>query len=339
MLEKAGDLIKAFGGQLLHRLFMFFVALLALFAFLRNGDLIATAARHRTADRIFGDPGEGLVEKMVDAVRGTVNGTVMVAVTEGLLIGIAYLAAGVPNPVLFTILTIAFAMLPFGAWAAFTRRSPHAPASAAAAALRHLRVFAWGAVVMLAGDHFVWPTLVGGAARLPFLFAFVGIFGGLATFGLLGLFLGPVVMAALADGMARVDHRGQTGNLTTRYFFAGSSTMVLDDPSGAACIPGGVCPCGLSAGAPPVLVSSGPVCPCGCNGPCFSGITVRPVEFGESLPRIRRRRLLSRSRCGGEHQPERHDCDAHAICPGEFPGEQMEGREVPGTRCRTANSA
>jgi len=39
--------------------------------------------------------------------------------------------------------------------------------------------------------------LVGGAARLPFLLAFVGIFGGLASFGLLGLFLGPVVMAAL----------------------------------------------------------------------------------------------------------------------------------------------
>ena len=60
-----------------------------------------------------------------------------------------------------------------------------------------LCVFAWGAVVMLAGDHYVWPTLVGGAARLPFLFAFVGIFGGIATFGLLGLFLGPVIMAAL----------------------------------------------------------------------------------------------------------------------------------------------
>ncbi len=50
---------------------------------------------------------------------------------------------------------------------------------------------------MLAGDHCVWPVLVGGAARLPFLFAFVGIFGGLAAFGLLGLFLGPVVMAVL----------------------------------------------------------------------------------------------------------------------------------------------
>jgi len=112
-----------------------------------------------------------------------------------LLIGIAYLVAGVPNPALFTILTIAFAMLPFGAWAAFSVASLTLLLGGGSG-VAAFGVFAWGAVVMLAGDHFVWPTLVGGAARLPFLLAFVGIFGGLATFGLLGLFLGPVVMAA-----------------------------------------------------------------------------------------------------------------------------------------------
>jgi predicted PurR-regulated permease PerM len=59
------------------------------------------------------------------------------------------------------------------------------------------RAESWGTLVMLAGDHFVWPTLVSGSARLPFLLAFVGIFGGLAAFGLMGLFVGPVIMAAL----------------------------------------------------------------------------------------------------------------------------------------------
>jgi predicted PurR-regulated permease PerM len=193
--DKASDFVKTFGGQLLHRMFMLFVALIALFIMLRNGRSIAQQFL-LTSDRIFGDPGEGLIEKMVDAVRGSVNGTVIVAFSEGLLIGVAYLIAGVPTPLLFTVLTIAFAMLPFGAWAAFTAATVTllvGGGSGLAAAC----VFAWGAIVMLAGDHFVWPTLVGGAARLPFLFAFVGIFGGLATFGLLGLFLGPVIMAAL----------------------------------------------------------------------------------------------------------------------------------------------
>ena len=76
------------------------------------------------------------------------------------------------------------------------------------------------------------------------------------------------------------------GDMTFRtvlYFFAGASTMVFDEPSGAACIPGGVWPCGLSARAPPDFVSSGPVFPCGCAGPCFSGMIVRPVEYCESL--------------------------------------------------------
>ena len=193
--DKASDFVKTFGGQLLHRLFMFFVALIALFIMLRNGRSIAQQFL-MTSDRIFGDPGEGLVEKMVDAIRGTVNGTVVVAVAEGLLIGAAYVIAGVPNPLLFTVLTIAFALLPFGAWAAFTAAAVTLGVSGGSGTAA-LCVFAWGAVVMLAGDHYVWPTLVGGAARLPFLFAFVGIFGGIATFGLLGLFLGPVIMAAL----------------------------------------------------------------------------------------------------------------------------------------------
>jgi predicted PurR-regulated permease PerM len=187
--------VKTVGGQLLQRGFMLLVALIALFVILRHADLVARQLL-MTADRVLGEPGEGLVEKTVDAVRGTVTGTVVVAVSEGLLIGVGYLLAGVPNPALFTVLTVAFAMVPFGAWAAFTAAAitllVGGGSDLAAAA-----VFGWGALVMLSGDHFVWPLLVGGAARLPFLFAFIGIFGGLASFGLIGLFVGPVIMAAV----------------------------------------------------------------------------------------------------------------------------------------------
>ena len=193
--DNASDLFRTFSGELLHRLFMLFFSLLALFVLLRNGRSIANRFLE-TSDGLFGDAGEGLIEKMVDATRGTVNGTVLVALGEGLLIGVGYLIAEVPNAVMFTILTTAFAMLPFGAWVAFTAAAL-VLLSGGGSGLAAISVFCWGAIVMLAGDHFVWPTLVGGSARLPFLFAFVGIFGGLATFGFVGLFLGPVVMAAL----------------------------------------------------------------------------------------------------------------------------------------------
>jgi predicted PurR-regulated permease PerM len=193
--ENSAGWIRTMGGQLVHRSFMFFVSLIALFVMLRHGSWITKRVLD-TADRIFGDPGERLASKMVLATRGTMNGTIVVALAEGLLIGIGYGVAGVPNAVLFTFLTIAFAMLPFGAWAAFTAAAATLLV-AGGSSWAAVAVFGWGAAIMLIGDHFVWPALVGGAARLPFLFALVGVFGGLASFGLVGLFLGPVLMAAL----------------------------------------------------------------------------------------------------------------------------------------------
>ncbi|MET4156289.1 AI-2E family transporter [Bradyrhizobium barranii] len=193
--DDASGLFNTFGGQLLRRLFMLFFSLFTLFVLLSNGRSVANRTIE-TCDRILGHPGEGVVQKIVDSIRGTVNGTVIVAIGEGLLIGVGYLAAGVPNAVMFTIITTAFAMLPFGAWAVFTAAAATL-LSGGGSGIAAAGVFFWGATVMLTGDHFVWPTLVGGAARLPFLFAFVGIFGGLAAFGLLGLFLGPVIMAVL----------------------------------------------------------------------------------------------------------------------------------------------
>ena len=187
--------VQTFGGEFLRRLFLVILTFMAVFLLLRDGDRIAGRILD-LADRWLGGPGERLAEKMVSAVRGTVNGTVLVAVGEGALIGIGYFWAGVPHPVLFSIITMAVAMVPFGAWAAFTAAAlllvGEGGSGLAAAA-----VFGWGAVVMLIGDNFVQPALIGGAARLPFLAALIGIFGGLEAFGLVGLFVGPVIMAAL----------------------------------------------------------------------------------------------------------------------------------------------
>jgi predicted PurR-regulated permease PerM len=193
--DNVSDLFTTFGGQLIHRLFLLFFSLLALYALLRSGRTIAGRVLE-TCDRLFGEPGEGLVEKMVDATRATVNGTVLVAVGEGLAIGVAYFIAGVPDALMFLIFTTALALIPFGAWLAFTIAAIMT-LSAGGSGIAAASVFVWGSIVMLAGDHFIWPSLVSGSARLPFLLAFVGIFGGLAAFGLIGLFVGPVIMAAL----------------------------------------------------------------------------------------------------------------------------------------------
>jgi predicted PurR-regulated permease PerM len=184
----------ALAAQIAARSMFFLVTLLALFLMLRDGERLAGTAV-ATARRFYGEFGERFVVRLTEAVRGAVNGTVFVAIGEGTLIGASYAIAAVPRPVLFALVTIAFAMLPFGAWFAFGVASlvlvvqGHVLAAAI--------VFAFGAAVMLIGDNFVQPALIGDSVRLPFLWAFVATFGGLETFGLVGLFVGPALMAVL----------------------------------------------------------------------------------------------------------------------------------------------
>jgi predicted PurR-regulated permease PerM len=185
---------QSLGGETAHRSLLLLLTLMALFALLRDGEQIAGRVS-ALVDRALGGPGDRLAGELVEAVRGTVGGTLLVALGEGALIGLGYVAAGVPHAVLLGALTAACAMLPLGAWIAFGAAAL-ALLAAGGSPLMAAGVFGWGAVVMLAGDNLVQPTLVGGEARLPLLWALVGILGGLGTFGLVGLFLGPVVMAA-----------------------------------------------------------------------------------------------------------------------------------------------
>ena len=185
----------AFGGELLHRVFLFVLTLIALFFMYRDGGWLAERG-FDTADRLLGDPGERLASKMSDAIRGTVNGTVIVAVVEGIIIGIGYIMIGAPDAVLLTLLTIAFAMLPLGAEIAVSAVSLLLLVQGFPA-LSVLLLFMFGLAVTIIGDNFVWPALVGRSARLPFLLALIGVLGGVQAFGLIGLFIGPVIMAAL----------------------------------------------------------------------------------------------------------------------------------------------
>lgn len=192
---KFGEWVQAYGGQVLHRLFLVFLTFVVLFFLLRDGAWLGERIL-AFVDTWLGRPGERLAEKMVAAVRGTVNGTVLIALGEGAIISIGYFIAGVPHAILFGVLTAAFAMLPFGAWFAFGLAAL-VLLGQGGSALAAFALFCYGAGVMIIGDNFVQPALIGGTARLPFLWALIGIFGGLATFGLVGLFLGPVIMAAL----------------------------------------------------------------------------------------------------------------------------------------------
>ena len=188
------DLGRNVGRGIVHRLVLVGFCLLALFFLFRDGRTLAEQAL-TASRRLFGPHGERVARQMAASVHGTVDGLVLVGLGEGVLLGIIYYFAGVPHPVLLGAVTAVAAMIPFGAPLAFGLAA--LLLAAKGAVVPAVVVVAAGFVITFVADHFVRPALIGGTTRLPFLWVLLGILGGVETFGLVGLFVGPAVMAAL----------------------------------------------------------------------------------------------------------------------------------------------
>ena len=182
------------GGQIIHRLILFGFTLLTLFFLFRDGTALS-GRLIALSNRLLGPQGERIGRHMVRAVLGTVNGLVLVGLGEGVLLGFAYILAGLPHPVTIAVLTGILAVIPFGAPVVFGAAALYLAAAGSTASA--VAVLGTGLAIVFVADHFIRPVLIGGAVRLPFLWVLLGILGGLETVGILGLFLGPAVMAAL----------------------------------------------------------------------------------------------------------------------------------------------
>jgi predicted PurR-regulated permease PerM len=102
---------------------------------------------------------------------------------------------GLPHPLFLGVATGILAAVPFGAPVVYVIACLILVSQSRLTAAVLLFLFA--SVVVFIADHFVRPALIGMSTRLPFLLILLGIFGGLETFGLLGLFLGPAIIAVL----------------------------------------------------------------------------------------------------------------------------------------------
>jgi predicted PurR-regulated permease PerM len=185
---------RTLGIEVASRLTILVFTLLTLFFLYRDGPRLMNEAHH-ISDRLFGPPGGHLGRNAVAAVRGTVNGLVLVGLGEGVLLGFAYVATGISHPVLLGLATGVLATVPFGAPIVFVLCALVLLVQAHTTAAIALLVF--GSVVVFIADHFIRPILIGSSTRLPFLWVLLGIFGGLETFGLIGLFLGPAIMSVM----------------------------------------------------------------------------------------------------------------------------------------------
>ena len=173
----------------------FIIALFTLFFVLRDGaEFLSRVQRLLPMDR---EHQERLLRNIEDAVTAVVHGSLVVAMVQGLLAGLAYWVLGVPFAVLWGVITAFAALLPFGGTTLVT-----IPASLylflQGNNVKGIIMLIWclGVVVMI--DNVLKPLFIGSRIKLPMLFLFFGILGGLAVFGALGLILGPVLFALLA---------------------------------------------------------------------------------------------------------------------------------------------
>ncbi len=185
---------RQFGSELAHRFTLFAFTIITLFFLFREGETVSEQMLVASR-RAFGQRGERVGRQIVASVHGTVDGLVLVGIGEGFILGCAYALGGAPHPTLFGVLTAIAAMIPFCALIAVGLAALLVVAKGSA--VLGIGLFVFGLVVIFVADHFVRPVLIGGATKLPFLWVLLGILGGVESWGLLGLFLGPAIMAAL----------------------------------------------------------------------------------------------------------------------------------------------
>jgi predicted PurR-regulated permease PerM len=176
----------------------FLIVVVMLFVLLKDGQVLMKGLRRvipldpSHKDRIFA--------RVDRTVRAVVKGIVITAVTQGLLAGLAYWILGVSFPLLLTALTIVIAPFPIGGAALVW-----APVSLylfwVGPAWKGIAMIAWGVGVVSIVDNFLKPILIGQEAQLPLVLLLFSLLGGLAAYGLIGLFLGPVILGLLLTAL------------------------------------------------------------------------------------------------------------------------------------------
>ncbi len=182
------------GGRAFSLFLTLLFMLIALFFVYKDGASFG-AEIDRFGERILPVRWQRFSRVVPATISSTVTGMGLIAIGEGVVLGTAYWIAGVPSPVALGVVTAIMALIPGGAPLSFTLVSLYLVGSGHHVA--GIALFTWGTVELFIVDKTLRPHLVGGPIKLPFLPTFFGLIGGVKTMGLLGLFIGPVLMALL----------------------------------------------------------------------------------------------------------------------------------------------
>lgn len=169
-------------------------AVLSLFFFYRDGHTILNQVR-KAFEMVVGPRIHHYLATISDTTRAVVYGVGLTAIAQSLLAGISYFVAGVPNPMVLTIITFIFALIPFGPPVAYGAVSLWLFSQGQT--IEAVGVMIWGVCIVSTADNVIRPLVISGATQIPFLLIMFGVLGGIASFGLVGVFIGPVILAVL----------------------------------------------------------------------------------------------------------------------------------------------
>ena len=179
-------------GAVSRTLFNIVVCLFTAFFLFLHGDSLAAQLR-AAGTRVGGPRLEVILQHVGITVRAVVYGLVMTAVVQGVFAALGFWVAGVPFPILLGALTMVLSFVPMG----------HAVVWVPAAAWLVLQskywvaagLVLWGAGVVASIDNVIRPVFIGVRTGIPLLLVFIGVLGGILSFGLVGIFVGPVAIA------------------------------------------------------------------------------------------------------------------------------------------------
>jgi predicted PurR-regulated permease PerM len=202
--ELAGRTIGIVGGvlgTLIQALFVVFV----MYYLFRDGKQVRAALssaiplRHRQTYAIF--------IRTREVVGASVYGVLVISMIQGALGGLAFWALGLPAAVLWSVAMMFLSLIPMtGAFVVWVPAAIYL--LVVGSWVKAILLTLWGVLVIGLIDNFLRPKLVGERAKLHELFIFFAVLGGLQVFGLLGIILGPVVLAialALFDAFSHPD--------------------------------------------------------------------------------------------------------------------------------------
>lgn len=179
------------------------IMLYLLFFFLRDGrDLAQTIRRAVPMQRQHTD---FLLSKFATVVRATVKGTVVVALVQGMLGGVAFAFLGIHGAVLWGVVMSVLSLLP-AVGAALVWAPVAIYLIATGSMIEGLGLAAWGAGVMGMVDNLLRPILVGKETKLPDYLVLLSTIGGLSIFGLNGFLIGPAIAALFVATWALFSH-------------------------------------------------------------------------------------------------------------------------------------